>query len=102
MDYENIRSETFARIGLITLDRPTAINALNDTLVDELGRSLDQFEVDDQISVIVITGSDKTFAAGADIAAMSGFSYMDAYKGDYITRNWERVKTCRKPVIAAV
>ena len=102
MDYENIRSESIERVGLITLDRPAALNALNDALVDELGHALDLFEVNDDIAVIVITGSDKAFAAGADIAAMAGFSYMDAFKGDYITRNWERVKTCRKPVIAAV
>ncbi len=102
MSFENIRVETRGRVGLITLDRPAALNALNDALVDEVGRALDTFEADEAIGAIVITGSDKAFAAGADIAAMAGFSYMDAYKGDYITRNWERVKTCRKPVIAAV
>ncbi|MCB1890012.1 MAG: enoyl-CoA hydratase [Rhodocyclaceae bacterium] len=102
MQYKNIRVETRARVGLITLDRPTALNALNDALVDEVGHALDGFEADEGIGAIVITGSDRAFAAGADITAMAGFSYMDAYKGDYITRNWERVKTCRKPVIAAV
>jgi len=102
MSYQNIRVETRDRVGLITLDRPAALNALNDALVDEIGQALDGFEADEGIGAIVITGSEKAFAAGADIAAMAGFSYMDAYKGDYITRNWERVKTCRKPVIAAV
>jgi len=102
MSFENIVVETRGRVGLITLNRPKALNALNDTLVDEVGVALDGFEADEGIGAIVITGSEKAFAAGADIGAMATFSYMDAYKGDYITRNWERVKTCRKPVIAAV
>jgi enoyl-CoA hydratase len=102
MSFDNILVETRDRVGLITLNRPKALNALNDALVDELGTALDTFEADDNIGAIVITGSEKAFAAGADIGAMASFSYMDAYKGDYITRNWERVKTCRKPVIAAV
>ncbi|HRQ58409.1 MAG TPA: enoyl-CoA hydratase [Azoarcus taiwanensis] len=102
MSFENIIVETRDRVGLITLHRPQALNALNDALVDEVGKALDAFEADENIGAIVITGSEKAFAAGADIGAMAEFSYMDAYKGDYITRNWERVKTCRKPVIAAV
>lgn len=102
MNFENIVVETKDRVGLITLNRPKALNALNDALVDEIGQALDAFESDENIGAIVITGSDKAFAAGADIGAMASFSYMDAYKSDYITRNWERVKTCRKPVIAAV
>lgn len=102
MDYQNIIVETHGRVGLIRLNRPKQLNALNDALVDELGQALDAFEADEGIGAIVITGNEKAFAAGADIAAMANFSYMDAYKGNYITRNWERVKTCRKPVIAAV
>ena len=102
MDYQNIIVETHGRVGLIRLNRPKQLNALNDALVAELGHALDVFEADEGIGAIVITGSEKAFAAGADIAAMANFSYMDAYKGNYITRNWERVKTCRKPVIAAV
>jgi len=102
MSFEHIIVETRGRVGLITLNRPSALNALNDQLVDEVGQALDGYEADEGIGAIVITGSDKAFAAGADIGAMASFSYMDAYKGDYITRNWERVKTCRKPVIAAV
>ncbi|HQU89806.1 MAG TPA: enoyl-CoA hydratase [Denitromonas sp.] len=102
MSYENILVETRGRVGLITLNRPKALNALNDVLVDEVGAALDAFESNDNIGAIVITGSEKAFAAGADIGAMATFSYMDAYLSDYITRNWERVKTCRKPIIAAV
>ena len=102
MSFELIIAETRGRVGLITLNRPKAMNALNDQVMDEIGQALDGFEADDNIGAIVITGSEKAFAAGADIGAMARFSYMDAYKGDYITRNWERVKTCRKPIIAAV
>jgi len=102
MSYENILVDTRDRVGIITLNRPKALNALNDALVDEIGTALDGFEADDGIGAIVITGSEKAFAAGADIGAMASFTYMDAYLGDYITRNWERIKTCRKPVIAAV
>ncbi len=102
MSFELIIAETRGRVGLITLNRPKAMNALNDQVMDEIGQALDGFEADDGIGAIVITGSEKAFAAGADIGAMASFSYMDAYKGDYITRNWERVKTCRKPIIAAV
>ena len=102
MTYEYIIAEAKGRVGLITLNRPKALNALCDPLVDELGDALTEFEADENIGCIVITGSDKAFAAGADISMMKDFSYMDAYKGDYITRNWEKVKTCRKPVIAAV
>ena len=102
MTFENILVTTQGRVGIITLNRPQALNALNDKLVDEIGAALDGFEASEDIGAIVITGSEKSFAAGADIGAMANFSYMDAYKGDYITRNWERVKTCRKPVIAAV
>lgn len=97
-----IRVEQRGRTGLVELNRPEALNALNDTLVDELGLALDQLEADDGISAIILSGSEKAFAAGADISAMAGFSWMDAYRGDYITRNWERLKTFRKPIIAAV
>ncbi|TAH52789.1 MAG: enoyl-CoA hydratase [Betaproteobacteria bacterium] len=102
MTYELIIAETRGRVGLITLNRPKALNALNDQVVNEITAALNGFEADDGIGAIVITGSEKAFAAGADIGAMASFSYMDAYKNEYITRNWERVKTCRKPVIAAV
>jgi enoyl-CoA hydratase len=102
MSYENILVETRGRVGLITLNRPKALNALNDALMDELGDVLAQFDADDNIGCIVITGSDKAFAAGADIAAMKDWSYMDVYKSGYISRNWERIRSVRKPVIAAV
>jgi enoyl-CoA hydratase len=102
MNFENILSEIRGKVGLITLNRPKALNALNDTLIDELGAALDAFEADAAIGCIVITGSEKAFAAGADIGAMKDWGYMDVYKTDYISRNWDRVGRCRKPVIAAV
>lgn len=89
-------------MGLITLNRPKALNALCGALMDELTVALDDFESDSAIAVIVITGSDKAFAAGADIKEMTAKTFMDAYKEDFITRNWERAARCRKPVIAAV
>jgi len=102
MSYENILVETRGRVGLITLNRPKALNALNDALMDELGAALSAFDQDEAIGAIVITGSEKAFAAGADIGMMSKYSFMDVYKGDYITRNWETIRRIRKPVIAAV
>jgi enoyl-CoA hydratase len=102
MSYENILVETRGRVGLVTLNRPKALNALNDTLMDELGSALEAFEADEGIGCIVITGSEKAFAAGADIGAMKDWGYMDVYKSEYITRNWEKLRRIRKPVIAAV
>ncbi len=90
------------KTGLITLNRPQQLNALNDGLMDELGQALQAFDADAGIGCIVLTGSDKAFAAGADISAMVGWTYMDAYKNDCITRNWETLRRVRKPVIAAV
>ena len=102
MAYEHIIVETRGRVGLITLNRPKAMNALNDALMDELGEALARFDADEGIGAIVLTGSEKAFAAGADIGAMKDWSYMDVYKSNYITRNWERLASVRKPVIAAV
>ena len=102
MSYENIITETRGKVGLITLNRPKAMNALNDQLIDEVGAALDGFESDANIGCIVITGSDKAFAAGADIGAMAGWDFMDVYKANYISRNWDRIARCRKPIIAAV
>jgi enoyl-CoA hydratase len=106
MTYEyiltDVRGSGDRMTGLITLNRPKQLNALNDGLMNELGAALKAFDLDESIGCIVITGSEKAFAAGADIAAMASFSYMDAYKGDYITRNWETIRSIRKPVIAAV
>lgn len=101
MSYQFIISEKRDRVGVITLNRPQQLNALCDQLIDEMGAALADFEADENIGCIVITGSEKAFAAGADIGAMKDWSYMDVYKSDYITRNWEQIKTCRKPVIAA-
>ena len=97
-----VLSETRGRVGLLTLNRPKALNALNDQLMDQLGAGLLAFEANDDIGCIVITGSEKAFAAGADIGAMKDWSYMDVYKSEYITRNWETIRRIRKPVIAAV
>jgi enoyl-CoA hydratase len=102
MGYENILVETRGKVGLITLNRPKALNALNDALMDELGAALKAFDADEGVGVIVITGSEKAFAAGADIGMMASYSFMDVYKGDYITRNWETIRSIRKPIIAAV
>jgi len=102
MPYENIKVETRGRVGFVVLDRPQALNALNDALVAELGRALDDFEADDGIGAIVLAGSDKAFAAGADIKEMKDRDFIDVYDADFITRGWERVAQCRKPVIAAV
>src|SRR5690606_8175520 len=102
MSYENILVETRGRVGLVTLNRPKQLNALNDRLMDELGAALRAFDADDGIGAIVITGNEKAFAAGADIAAMAGWSYMDVFRSEYITRNWETLRRIRKPVIAAV
>ena len=102
MSYENILVEVRGRAGLITLNRPKALNALNDKLMDELGEALLALDGDEAIGAMVITGSEKAFAAGADIGAMSTWSYMDVFKAEYISRNWETIKRIRKPVIAAV
>ena len=90
------------RVGWITLNRPKALNALNDALMEELGQALLAFDADEGIGAIVITGSEKAFAAGADIAAMKDWTYMDVFKGEFITRNWDTIKRVRKPIIAAV
>ncbi len=103
MAYECIEVRTEAdKVGIITLNRPKQLNALNDQLMDELGEALKAFDADEKIGCIVLTGSEKAFAAGADIGAMAKYSFADAYKGDYITRNWEQIRQIRKPVIAAV
>ena len=102
MAYENIEIKTNGHVGVITLNRPKALNALCDALVAELGHALDAFEADENVGCIVLTGSEKAFAAGADIKEMAEKSYMDAYLADFITVGWERVTKCRKPVIAAV
>ncbi len=106
MAYEHLLTELRGsaplQTGWITLNRPKALNALNDALMDELGAALLAWDADDTVGCIVITGSDKAFAAGADIGAMASYGFTDVYRGDYITRNWETLKRVRKPVIAAV
>jgi enoyl-CoA hydratase len=102
MAYETLLTEIDGPVAVITLNRPEALNALNDKLVTELGNALDAFEKDPNIGCVVITGQGRAFAAGADIKEMRPQSYMDAYGNDFITRNWERASTFRKPLIAAV
>jgi enoyl-CoA hydratase len=101
MSYKNVIVETHDSVGLIRLNRPEALNALNSELIGELNQALDAFENDQSIGCIVLTGSEKAFAAGADIKEMQSKSYMDTYMGDFIGK-WERLADMRKPVIAAV
>jgi enoyl-CoA hydratase len=102
MSHEFIVAETKGRVGVATLNRPKQMNALNAQLMQELAKALYAFDADDGVGCIVITGNEKAFAAGADIAAMKDFGYMDAYRSNYITRDWEHIRNIRKPVLAAV
>jgi len=102
MAYEYIIAEKIDRVGKITLNRPEALNALCAALVKEVAAAVDAFEADDEVGCLLVTGSEKAFAAGADIKEMQSKSYMDAYMEDFITKDWERLASCRKPVIAAV
>jgi len=102
VSYDLIKVEQKGRVGLITLNRPKQLNALSPQLMQELGGALQAYDADQGIGAIVITGNEKAFAAGADIAAMKEYGYMDAYLADYITRDWEHIRRIRKPVIAAV
>lgn len=97
-----VLTETRGRVGVITLHRPQQLNALNDALMDQLSAALLAFDAEDDVGAIVLTGSTKAFAAGADIAAMADWSFMDVYRGAFITRNWETIRQVRKPVLAAV
>lgn len=101
MDYETILVEKRDEVGVITLNRPKALNALNSVLLKELRHILSSFSVDDSIGAVVITGSEKAFAAGADIKEMQGLDFVDAYVGDFLG-GWDEVAATRKPVIAAV
>jgi len=102
MAYQNIIVETRGKVGVVTLNRPQALNALSPELMRELAAALDAFESDDNVGCMIVTGSNKAFAAGADIKAMKEKSYMDVFMEDFITAEWERISRCRKPVIAAV
>ena len=102
METKMILTETHGRVGVLRLNRPAALNALNDMLMDELGAALLQMDQDDAVGCIVIAGNEKAFAAGADISAMAAYSHMDVFRNNYISRNWEQILKIRKPVIAAV
>ncbi|HEY4264739.1 MAG TPA: enoyl-CoA hydratase [Micropepsaceae bacterium] len=102
MTYETLLVRTEGAVGIVTLNRPQALNALNSQLMDELTAAVDAFEADDAIRCVILTGSEKAFAAGADIGEMKSKSFAEVYKEDFITKNWERVSRARKPVIAAV
>jgi enoyl-CoA hydratase len=102
VSYDLIKVEQKGRVGVIALNRPKQLNALSPDLMRELGAALQAYDANEGIGAIVITGNEKAFAAGADIAAMKDYSYMDAYMADYITRDWEHIRRIRKPVIAAV
>jgi enoyl-CoA hydratase len=102
MSHDLIQVEQKGRVGIVTLNRPKQLNALNPQLMQELGAALQAFDANEGVGAIVITGSEKAFAAGADIGAMKDYSYMDAFMADYITRDWEHIRRIRKPVIAAV
>jgi enoyl-CoA hydratase len=102
MTYETLLVETLGSVAKVTLNRPKQLNALNGQLMDELGTALTHFDADPAIGCMIITGSEKAFAAGADIGDMATYSFADVYKADYITKNWETIRSIRKPVIAAV
>ena len=102
MSFELIATRTEGRVAIVTLNRPKQLNALNDQLMNELGQALKGFDDDADIGCMIVTGSEKAFAAGADIGAMAKYTFADVYTGDYITRNWETIRSVRKPVIAAV
>ena len=102
MTEKNVLIEVKDRLIIARLNRPEALNALNDELMDELSAVVDKYETDENLKCLILTGSEKAFAAGADIKQMQPKSYMDVYKEDFITKNWERIARCRKPTIAAV
>jgi enoyl-CoA hydratase len=102
MQYEDLIVEVQGKVAVIRLNRPKALNALNDNMMNELGEALAAFDKDPQIGCIVLTGSEKAFAAGADIPAMIDYTYQDTYRDNYITRNWEHILKVRTPVIGAV
>ncbi|GAB3444649.1 enoyl-CoA hydratase [Massilia solisilvae] len=102
MQYADLLIENHGKVVVIRLNRPKAMNALNDNMMNELGDALYKFDADPSVNVIVLTGSEKVFAAGADIAAMANYTYADTYPGNYIGRNWEHILNVRKPVIGVV
>jgi enoyl-CoA hydratase len=102
MEYADLLIENHGKVAVIRLNRPKAMNALNDNMMNELGDALYKFDADPAVNVIIVTGSEKVFAAGADIAAMAEYTYADTYPGNYIGRNWEHILNVRKPVIGVV
>ncbi len=102
MTYENLIVERKGAVGIITFNRPKSLNALCDALIADLGKAADELEYDPQIRVIIVTGNEKAFAAGADIKEMKDHGFADVYCSDFVTRGWERLTVCRKPIIAAV
>ncbi len=100
--YQNLLVERRGAVGIATLNRPQALNALNAALIGELAAAIDDFEDDEAIGAIVLTGNDKAFAAGADVKEMADKTYPETYLEDFITKGWERIAQCRKPVVAAV
>ncbi|WEF32747.1 enoyl-CoA hydratase [Pseudoduganella chitinolytica] len=102
MQYEDLIVEVQGKVAVIRLNRPKALNALNDNMMNELGEALAGFDKDPQIGCLILTGSEKAFAAGADIVAMKDYTYQDTYRDNYIARNWEHILKVRKPVIGAV
>ncbi|HBR97175.1 MAG TPA: enoyl-CoA hydratase [Gammaproteobacteria bacterium] len=102
MSYENVLVEKHGEVGVITLNRPKALNALCASLIQDLGAALEALEADDEVGVLVLIGSDKAFAAGADIKEMKDKTFVEAYRENFITDGWERVSQCNKPIIAAV
>ncbi|HZV63641.1 MAG TPA: enoyl-CoA hydratase [Telluria sp.] len=102
MQYSDLLIETHGNVAVIRLNRPKALNALNDNMMNELGQALYKFDADSDIGCIILTGSEKAFAAGADIAAMANYTYADTFPGNFIGRNWEHILNVRKPVIGAV
>lgn len=97
-----IKTEVQGRVAILTLNRPKSLNALNDELITELHAAMAKFDTDENIGVMIVTGNERAFAAGADIPAMQDFNYMDVYKNDYLGGNWDALKRIRKPIIAAV
>lgn len=97
-----VKTEVHGRVALLTLNRPKALNALSNEVIDELAEAMRAFDTDENIGAMVLTGNEKAFAAGADISAMQGWNYMDVYKQDFLGGNWESLKRIRKPIIAAV
>jgi enoyl-CoA hydratase len=102
MQYADLLIEIHDKVAVIRLNRPKAMNALNDNMMNELGDALYKFDADSNIGCIILTGSERAFAAGADIAAMANYTYADTYNGNYISRNWEHILNVRKPVIGVV